>query len=355
MKKLMFVLAGLIICISGAVQAWQPNGWVWSQWPYMYSADSGWHYADAGSDMWCYNYQNRDWKRLGKDGVTAGWSYFQWPHVYSPERGWMFCSQGDLKTLWCYSFSGNFWSQFGTQTIVFQEDFSGPISPSRWHIPTWSSPNDGTYIGRTQLRCVGPGVTLPLVSGGAAYVALNTYNPTGPSFYGTDLIGNQTYTASQRLTFTIRAKLVGTCPGGIVGGIFLYGPPAAGDGSLHDEIDFELVSNHPNRIQTNIYGHEPLGAGHSAQHTFVSGTLSDYHTYQIVWLPGKVIWSVDGIVIRTVTTKSPVPTGPMSLHLNIWAVGSEWAYAYNPALSWTTNPSHDQAWYLIVDSVTISR
>ncbi len=48
---------------------------------------------------------------------------------------------------------------------------------------------------------------------------------------------------------------------GIVGGLFLYAL-APGSNTLHDEIDFELLSNVPDQVQTNIYGNEPLGIGH---------------------------------------------------------------------------------------------
>ncbi len=154
-----------------------------------------------------------------------------------------------------------------------------------WHIPTWVSSKDGTFLGRTQFRCT-PAESAFCISNGEALINLDTYNPTGTTrsyFYGTDLITNRTFSIGKGLIFTIRARLKSPVPRGIVGGIFLY--ELVGPGTNHDEIDFELVSNRPSEVQTNIYDNEPLGAGHPAFHP-ITGSVTDYHTYVIKWLPG---------------------------------------------------------------------
>jgi len=76
---------------------------------------------------------------------------------------------------------------------VFVDNFNGNIVDSaKWHIPTWTSPTDGTFVGRTQFRC-SQNSSLPVVVAGSAIIKLDTFNPTGPSFYGTDLISNQIF------------------------------------------------------------------------------------------------------------------------------------------------------------------
>lgn len=238
-------------------------------------------------------------------------------------------------------------------SILLSDDFAGTIvDASNWHIPTWVSPIDGTFVGQTQFRCT-QNAPLPVASNGNAIIALDTYNPTGSSFYGTDLISNQLFTLGQGLIFTVRAKMDAPIPAGIVGGIFLYAPPASTGNTLHDEIDFELLSNDPNNVWTNIYGNEPLGVGHPASYPYPSGSATDYHTYQIQWLPSQVSWYIDGTLVRTVATQSPIPAGPMYGHLNIWVPGSDFAAAYNPSLSWTSSPSSDQTFPMSVDSVTV--
>jgi len=183
-------------------------------------------------------------------------------------------------------------------------------------------------------------------------INLDTYNPTGNPpgsyFYGTDLITNRNFSMGKGLIFTIRARLKPSTPRGIVGGIFLY--DLTGSGTNHDEIDFELVSNRPSELQTNIYNNEPLGAGHPAFHP-ITGSVTDYHTYVIKWFPGEISWLVDGVTVGT--TKTLVPDRPMHFHLNIWAPDPGWAEAYDANLQWVSTPAMNQIYSMIVDYVRV--
>lgn len=344
--------------LSGAwpVQAWQPNDWEHlGAWPAVYSLDTnevGWFYVNATNSVWIYSFKDGRWSSLDQNPEVAGWNYFTWPYFISTiSTSWYYFDQS--QTTPCYSWNSNAWSQLGESTVLLSDHFDGSnVSSNRWHIPTWVSPNDGTYLGRTQLRC-SQNAALPPVINGEALIALDTYNPTGASFYGTDLISNQAFAPGSGLIFTIRAKMSADMPPGMVCGIFLYAPPASG--TNHDEIDFEILSNDPNHISTNIYGHEPLGVGHPVICSYPSGAATDYHEYQIVWKPTEVTWSVDGAIIRTVTAPSSIPTRPMYAHLNVWVPGAEWANAYSATLNYTTKPSANRTYYMIVDSVTISK
>ena len=237
--------------------------------------------------------------------------------------------------------------------LLLSDDFTGTVvDGSKWHIPTWVSASDGTFVGQTQFRC-SQNSQLPAASNGNGLIALNTYNPTGSSFYGTDLISNQSFALGQGVAVTVRAKIASSVPPGIVGGIFLYAPPTTSNNTLHDEIDFEILSNDLTNIHTNIYGNEPLGVGHPASHAYPSGSATDYHNYQIQWLPDRVSWYIDDTLIRTVTTTSPIPSGPMYVHLNMWVPGSDFTSAYDPSLHWTTYSSSNQTFLMYVDSVTV--
>jgi len=234
-------------------------------------------------------------------------------------------------------------------TTLLYDDFIGNIvSANDWHIPTWVSPNDGTFVGRTQFRCT-QNSSLPAAENGNAIITVETYNPTGFSFYGTDLISNQLVSLTTGIHITVRAKM-NTSTKGIVGGIFLYALKP-GSTILHDEIDFELMTNSPNGFQTNIYNNEELGKGHPEFVTYSNGSITDYHIYEIKWLPNKVSWFVDGSLVRTNT--SNVPMGPMYFHLNMWVPGEEWPEAYSEDLQPSASESLNQIFSMSVDYVHI--
>jgi hypothetical protein len=216
---------------------------------------------------------------------------------------------------------------------LLYDDFSGnSVSSSKWHIPTWVSPTDGTVVGLTQFRFTQTSA-LPAVDNGNAIIVVESYNPTAFSFYGTDLRSNQSFALGTGIHITVRAKMNTTTPG-IVGGIFLYGLKP-GSTTYHDEIDFELLTNLPN-VQFVPYA---------------SGSITDYHTYEIKWQPNHVSWFIDGNLVRTDTRY--VPTGPMTFHLNIWVPDPGWPAAYDPNLKPATSASSNQIFSMSVDSVNI--
>ena len=233
-------------------------------------------------------------------------------------------------------------------TKIFFDDFNGSVmNKDMWHIPTWRSSNDGTYLGRTQLRCT-QNAGLPEVNNSQALINVESYNPTGFSFYGTDLISNRAFTPGNGLIFTVRAKIKSPVAGGIVGAFYLY--DLTGAGSIHDEIDFELITNKLNDVQTNIYSDEPAGDGHPGSAPIVN-PITEYHTYAIKWLPYEVSWLVDGKVIRTNTNM--VPNGPMHFNLEMWVPDAEWAAAYNNILQPASSISTNEVYSMAVDSVRI--
>ena len=234
------------------------------------------------------------------------------------------------------------------ETLLY-DDFNGnSVSSSKWHIPTWVSPTDGTVVGLTQFRFT-QNSSLPATDNGNAIIVVETYNPTAFSFYGTDLRSNQSFDLGTGIHITVRAKMNTATPG-IVGGIFLYALKP-GSTTDHDEIDFEFLTNLPNGAQTNIYSNEKLGTGNVQFVPYASGSITDYHTYEIKWQPNQVSWFIDGNLVRTDTRH--VPTGPMNFHLNIWVPDPGWPAAYGPNLKAATSASSNQIFSMSVDSVHI--
>jgi beta-glucanase (GH16 family) len=235
-------------------------------------------------------------------------------------------------------------------SLVLRDGFSGTAINSRiWHIPTWNSSTDGTYVGRTQFR-VSQHSPLPSVSKGCARITVQTYNPTGHSFYGTDLISNRSFTVGNGVDISVRARMDAPAQRGIVGGIFLY-DLKRGSNTLHDEIDFELLGNEPTKVHTNIYADEPLGVGNPSAASYLSGSATGYHLYEIKWLPTRVSWYVDGHLVRTAT--SHIPTGPMHVHLNMWAPDSDWPGAYYSGIQPTESSRANKVFTMSIDSVVV--
>jgi len=255
------------------------------------------------------------------------------------------------KVLFCVTIC--FWVISLSTTIraetLLHDDFSGnSVSSSAWHIPTWVSPTDGTVVGLTQFRFT-QNATLPAADNGNAIIVVESYNPTAFSFYGTDLRSNQSFALGMGIHITVRAKMDTTTPG-IVGGIFLYALKP-GSTTYHDEIDFELLTNLPNGVQTNIYSNEKLGTGNVQFVPYTSGSITDYHTYEIKWQPNRVSWFIDGNLVRTETIH--VPAGPMTFHLNIWVPDPGWPAAHDPNLKPAPSASSNQIFSMSVDSVHI--
>jgi len=219
--------------------------------------------------------------------------------------------------------------------VLLHDDFNGSrVNPDLWHFPVWTAgPGNPSYYGRTQIR-----QSLPEVANGVLKLRLDTYNPTGYSLYGSEIISDAKFSLSEctGIAFEARARLVAPPTGGMVGGIFAYEyqSPAA-----HDEITFELLSNDAaagrKRVLTNAYDEQPLGVG-DFEYVPTPTPLTSYHKYRIEWVAESVRWFVDGRLVRE--EKATVADDPLQLHLNFWAPGPEWPDAYDRGLQPTPRP-----------------
>jgi beta-glucanase (GH16 family) len=234
---------------------------------------------------------------------------------------------------------------------LLHDDFNGPsVDPTLWHIPTFTASGDGTFVGRTQFR-VTEDSGLPATSRGTLVVPIESYNPKQPSFLAGELISNQAFSAGKGIDVIVRARMNAPLRPGIVGGLFLYAL-APGSNTLHDEIDFELLSNVPDKVQTNMYGNEPLGVGHVEFVPYRNGSMTEFHDYEIKWTPKSVSWLIDGQLVRTVT--SNIPIGPMRYYLNLWAPDPAWPGGYSAAIQPVRTASENETvGSLLVDTVTV--
>ncbi|MDX0451340.1 family 16 glycosylhydrolase [Sinorhizobium medicae] len=114
---------------------------------------------------------------------------------------------------------------------------------------------------------------------------------------------------------------------GLVTGFFLHRD------APRQEIDIELAGNDPRRMLINVYFNPgddgaAMGFGYRGSPCYVElgfDSTLDFHLYAIDWHPGRIIWSVDGVVVHERVGWDPTPLRhlPMLLHANLWAPRSE--------------------------------
>ena len=237
-------------------------------------------------------------------------------------------------------------------TTLLSDGFNGPsVNPHLWHIPKWCAAC-GTFVGRTQFR-VSQSSPLPPIYYGTVILNQQTYNPTGFSFYAYELISNQQFPRGTGLDIVFHSTMTTPLNCGVVTGLFLYALKP-GSNTYHDEIDFELVTNYPKQVETNIYADEMLGVGNPALVNLPSGSVSTWHIYEIRWTPTMVSWLVDGTVVRSTTQN--IPTGPMNVYMNTWAPTEQgWQQAYCAAVQPTSSPAENKVVdNLVTDYVTVT-
>jgi beta-glucanase (GH16 family) len=231
------------------------------------------------------------------------------------------------------------------------ESFAGKsVDPKEWELPTFQANGDGTFIGRTQFR-VTQNSSLPKTDAHGAVIPIETFNGKEPSFLATEMISRREFAVGTGLDITVRAKMNSAAHPGIVGGIFLYALKP-GSSTIHDEIDFELLTNRADAVQTNIYASEELGTGHVVFVTYPTGGMTDYHDYEIRWTTKDVTWLIDGKPVRTTTEH--VPTEPMKFFFNIWAPDAHWPGGFNAAIQPVTDAKANSVLdYLSVASIKV--
>ncbi|CAG8496996.1 8902_t:CDS:1 [Racocetra fulgida] len=117
-----------------------------------------------------------------------------------------------------------------------------------------------------------------------------------------------------------------------------------------DEIDWETVGKDLKRAQTDYFyrGIHKTGVDFVA-HTLPGGKTfdSDFHTYTINWGPERIIWSIDGVTVRTLEKSSTFedgvykyPSRPSYITLSLWdgSGGNGTARWSNGPINWDEQP-----------------
>ncbi|KAH7423680.1 hypothetical protein KP509_12G068100 [Ceratopteris richardii] len=144
--------------------------------------------------------------------------------------------------------------------------------------------------------------------------------------------------------FEIQMKVAPGDTAGTVTSFYLSSAPSSTTQEERDEIDFEFlgnVSGQPYLLQTNIFTN---GSGYKEQRIVPwFDPTEKFHTYSISWTEQQVLFSVDGIAIRTFYNNKAsgqlyVDRYPMQAFLSIWN-GDDWATLGGLVkINWTAAP-----------------
>lgn len=145
----------------------------------------------------------------------------------------------------------------------------------------------------------------------------------GHRLYQSGALASKQFFDHGRFEAEIRAA-----PGaGLVTGFFLHRD------APRQEIDVELAGNDPRRMLINVYFNPgddgaAMDFGYRGSPCYIDlgfDCTLDFHQYAIDWRPGRIIWSVDNMIVheRVGWDPTPLPHLPMRLHANLWAPRSK--------------------------------
>lgn len=90
----------------------------------------------------------------------------------------------------------------------------------------------------------------------------------------------------------------------------------SGDKQPHDEIDFEVLTKNPGKVQVNAFA---SGKGGNEKLVDVAGGANaKFHDYAFVWEPNRIRWYVDGKLVNTITDPAKIPTHPQKIFFSLW-------------------------------------
>ncbi|CAK7240069.1 MAG: hypothetical protein STHCBS139747_001506 [Sporothrix thermara] len=110
-----------------------------------------------------------------------------------------------------------------------------------------------------------------------------------------------------------------------------------------DEIDWEWLGGDTTEVQTNYFSKGDDSTFDRGGSSSVDSPQTSFHTYTVDWSPEAVVWSIDGTVVRTLTSAdakngATFPQTPMQIKLGTWDAGgssqpegtAEWAGGRTP-------------------------
>jgi endo-1,3-1,4-beta-glycanase ExoK len=101
-----------------------------------------------------------------------------------------------------------------------------------------------------------------------------------------------------------------------------------GDKQPHDEIDFEVLTKDPSKVQVNAF---ISGKGNNEKLVDVKGGAhAGFNDYAFVWKPDGLSWYVNGELVNTISDPAKLPSHPQKIFFSLWGSDTlaEWMGAF---------------------------
>jgi len=92
-----------------------------------------------------------------------------------------------------------------------------------------------------------------------------------------------------------------------------------------DEIDWEWLGSDNDHVQTNFFGKGDITTYDRGLTVAADKPIDNFHTYTIDWNADRIVWSVNNVVLRTLTYNDPTahegtryPQTPMKIKMGSW-------------------------------------
>jgi len=209
--------------------------------------------------------------------------------------------------------------------LIWNDEFNGTqLDPSKWYAVNsqGGTQQQGCCLGYSYSSLISPNQLQ--VHDGMLTITTER-NTSGGKAYKTGAITTETQSDTPTFTFTygrvdIRAKLPGGR--GVWPAMWLVTAPATTQVSY--EVDMmEMLGQDPHTLYQVVH--------HYGDREYCSNQGPDYsqafHIFSLDWEPGKLIWSIDGHTLCTVTHY--VPSQPMYLIINTALSDGAWGESVN--------------------------
>jgi len=107
-------------------------------------------------------------------------------------------------------------------------------------------------------------------------------------------------------------------------------------GEPHDEVDFEILGRSTASVHTNFFA---AGKNGPVDIALAFDASEGDHIYAFEWLPGRIAWYVDGVLVREVSEKTPgvtIPTTTGRIMASVWV-------AKGQVTEWVGEPDFTEA------------